>query len=151
MVIFGPKPWVKPFGIMSIFRLFEYHVFIAQRSVFSFQNIVKDFFLAYIAYKKESRKTGHFWTKTMGYPVWKNVNFSTYCTSCFLSLERCFFAVEYLKRHFPGLYWKKKKLPKWPFLDQKHGLSPLVKCQFIEILNLFFFQPTQALFRSRIW
>ena len=29
MVIFGPKPWVNPFGKMSIFRLFELLVFIA--------------------------------------------------------------------------------------------------------------------------
>ena len=27
--IFGPKPWVNPFGKMSIFRLFELLVFIA--------------------------------------------------------------------------------------------------------------------------
>ena len=29
MAIFAPKPWVKPFGKMSIFRLFELLVFIA--------------------------------------------------------------------------------------------------------------------------
>ena len=29
MAIFGPKPWVNPFGKMSIFRLFELVVFIA--------------------------------------------------------------------------------------------------------------------------
>ena len=40
MAIFGPKPWVNPFGKMSIFRLYELLVFIAQKGVFSFQNIV---------------------------------------------------------------------------------------------------------------
>ena len=29
MAIFGPKPWVNPFGKMSIFRLFELLIFIA--------------------------------------------------------------------------------------------------------------------------
>ena len=29
MAIFGPKPWVNPFGKMSIFRLVELLVFIA--------------------------------------------------------------------------------------------------------------------------
>ena len=29
MPIFGPKPWVNPFGKMSVFRLFELLVFIA--------------------------------------------------------------------------------------------------------------------------
>ena len=63
--IFKQKPRVNPFGKMSIFRLFELHVFIAQKGVFWFQNILKDIFLAYIAEKK-SQKSGHFWAKTMG-------------------------------------------------------------------------------------
>ena len=42
MAIFGPKPWVNPFGKRSIFRLFELLVFIGQKGVFSFQNIAKD-------------------------------------------------------------------------------------------------------------
>ena len=29
MAVFGPKPWVNPFGKMSSFRLFELLVFIA--------------------------------------------------------------------------------------------------------------------------
>ena len=31
MAIFEPKPWVNPFGKMSIFGLFELFVFIAQK------------------------------------------------------------------------------------------------------------------------
>ena len=57
-------------------------------------------------------------------PFMKNVNFSTFQTSCFYSLEKRFFVLEYHKRHFPGLYGLKKKLKQWPFLDQKHGLTP---------------------------
>ena len=82
MAFFGPKPWVNPFGKMSIFRLFEFFVFIAWKGVFSFLNIVKDIFLAYIAFKK--------------------------------------------------------KLEKWPFLDQNHGLTRLEKCQFFDFLNFLF-------------
>ena len=36
MTIFEPKPWVKPFGKMAIFRIFELLVFIAKKGVFSF-------------------------------------------------------------------------------------------------------------------
>ena len=36
MAIFGQKPWVNPFGKMSIFRLFELVVFIALKRVFPF-------------------------------------------------------------------------------------------------------------------
>ena len=49
MVIFRPKPWVNLFGKMSIFRLFGLPVFVAQKGVFLFQNIIKDIFQAYIA------------------------------------------------------------------------------------------------------
>ena len=91
---FGPKPWVNSFGKMSIFRLFELLVFIAQKGVFLLWNIVRDFFLTYIA--------------------------------------------------------KKKKLEKWPFLDQNHGLNPLEKCQFFHFLDFLFLQPRKAFFRSRI-
>ena len=34
MAIFGPKPWVNPFGKMSIFRLLELLVFIGKKGVF---------------------------------------------------------------------------------------------------------------------
>ena len=34
---------------------------------------------------------------------------------------------------------KKKKLEKWSFLDQNHGLTPLEKWQFFDFLNFFFY------------
>ena len=80
MAIFGPKPWVNPFAKMSILGPFELVVFMPYKGAFSFQNIVKDIFLAYIG--------------------------------------------------------KKKKLEKWPFLDQNHELTPLQKCQFLNFLFL---------------
>ena len=69
----------------------------------------------------------------------KNVNFSTFWTSCFYSLEGRFFVLQYRKRHFPGLYSLKKKMEKWPFLDQKHWLTPLGKCQFFLVFELLDF------------
>ena len=56
----------------------------------------------------------------------------------FYSLERRLFALEYRKKHFPGIYFIKKKFKKWPFLDQNHGLTPLQKCQFLDFLNILF-------------
>ena len=94
MAIFGPKPWVNPIEKMSIFRLFRFLVFIAQKEVFSFQNIIEDIFLAYIACKK--------------------------------------------------------KLQKWPFLDQNHGLTQLKKYQFFDCLDFLFLQLRKRFFRSRI-
>ena len=94
MAIFGPKPLVNPFGKMSIFGLFELFVFIAQKGVFLFKNIVKDIFLASIA--------------------------------------------------------KKEQLEKSPFLDKNHGLTPLEKWEFLDVLNFFFLQLTKAFFRFRM-
>ena len=74
------------------------------------------------------------WVNHLG----KNVNFSSFSTSSFYSLERHFFVLEYRKRHFPGLNCLKKKVEKWPFLDQNHGLTPLEKCQFFDFLNFLF-------------
>ena len=69
----------------------------------------------------------------------KNVNFSSFWTSSFYSLEKRFFVLEYHKGHFPSLYWVKKKVEKWPFLDQNHGLTFLEKCQFLTFWSCCFF------------
>ena len=57
---FGQKPWVIPFGKMSIFRLFELLVFIGYKGVISFLNILKDILLAYIAPKKKFGRMANF-------------------------------------------------------------------------------------------
>ena len=49
----------------------------------------------------------------------KNVNFSTFSTSCFSSLERRFLVLKYRKRHFPGLYSLKKKVGKMAIFRPK--------------------------------
>ena len=56
MTNFRPKPWSNPFGKMSIFRVFELLVFVALKSVFSFQNIIKHIFLTCIAYRNKVEK-----------------------------------------------------------------------------------------------
>ena len=56
MASFRPKPWTNPFGKISIFQQFEFHVFIAQKGVFSFQNIIKHIFLVYITENKNMEK-----------------------------------------------------------------------------------------------
>ena len=55
--------------------------------------------MAYFA-KKKSWKNGHFWTKTMGNPLLKNIIFPTFWTSCFYSLERRFFVLDIVKEVF---------------------------------------------------
>ena len=78
MAIFGPKPWVNPFGKMTVFGLFELLVFIAQKGVFSFKNIVKDIFLAYITFKKKLGKMAFFRPKLWVNPIGKMSIFAVF-------------------------------------------------------------------------
>ena len=48
----------------------------------------------------------------------------------FYSLKRRFFALEYRKRYFPGLYCPPKKVEEMAIFKQNHGLTPLEKSQF---------------------
>ena len=79
-----------------------------------------------------------FGPKLWANPFGKIVSFSKFLTSCFFSPERGLFVLEYRKRHFPTLYCLKKKLEKWPFEEQNHGLTPLEKCQLFDYLNFLF-------------
>ena len=76
--------------------------------------------------------------------------FLTFWTSCFYNLESRFFVLEYRKTHFAGLYCLIKKLEKWQFLDQNHGLTPLEKCQFLEFITFLSLYARKAFLCSRI-
>ena len=75
--------------------------------------------------KKKVWKNGNFWTKTMG--LLKNVKFLTFWTSCFYSLERLFFVLEYRERHCHCLYCLKKKVGLIVIFGQKPWVNPFVK------------------------
>ena len=117
---------------------------------FSFPEYRKRHFPGLYCLKKKKLEKWPFLDQNYGLTPLKKCNFSTFHSSCFYSLERRFFDVEYRKRHFPCLYWLKKKLKKWPFLELNHGLTTFEKYQFIDLLNLLFLWPRKAIFRSRI-
>ena len=75
---------------IPIFRLFEVCVFIAQKGVFCFQNIVKAFFLAYIALKKKIGKMAIFGPKAWVNPLEK-CQFFDFLTFSFLQRTKVFF------------------------------------------------------------
>ena len=193
MAIFGPKPWVDPFGKMSICRLFELLFFYMLERRFFALEYRKSHFPGLYGLKKKGwktghfwtktmgsplwkksrffdcwtfcfyrlerlflvlenrkrhfaglyslikrRKNGHFWTKTMGSPLWKNIYFSTFWTSCFYSLERRFFVVKYRKRNFLGLYCIKEKLGKMAIFGSKLSVNPLEKLSLFRLFELLF-------------
>ena len=66
----------------------------------------------------------------------------------FLDLRKAFFRSRIWSKTFSwSILPKKKKLEKWSFLDQNHGLTPLEKWQFFVFLNLLLSQPRKAFFR----
>ena len=101
MSIFRPIPFNNFHGKMSIFWHFQHLVFIASKGVFSSYIILKAFSWP-ILLKKKVGKMAIFRPKP-----WKNVNFSTFWTSYFYSLERHFFVLEYRKGHLKKKSWKK--------------------------------------------
>ena len=138
MAIFGPKPSVIPFGKMSIFGLLKLLVFIPQKGVFSFQNIVKDIFLAYIAFKKKLEK----WpllNQKKGLTPLEKYQFLEFLNCCFYSLKRRLFVLKYLKRHFPGLYCLKKKVGKMAIFGPKPWVHPFGKMSIFELFDLLVF------------
>ena len=72
-------------------------------------------------------ENGQFWTKTMDYPLWKDLDFSTFSTSCYYSLQRRFFALEYHKTNFAGLHILKKKRWKMANFGPKPWTIPFGK------------------------
>ena len=71
MAIFGPKPWVNPFGKKSIFRLVIILVFIAEKDVFFVLEYRKRHFPGLYCLKKKVGKMAIFGPKPWVNPVGK--------------------------------------------------------------------------------
>ena len=148
MAVFGPKLWVNPFAKKSIVRLFELLVFMAQKGVFSFQNIVKEIVLAYIPQKKNKVEKLPILDQNHGLTPLDKCQFFGFGTSVFYSLERRVFLLEYRKKKkmtWP-LFPKKKKVGKTAMFEPNYGLTPQKKCQFFDFLNFLFFIAQKVVF-----
>ena len=80
-----------------------------------------------------------FGPKPWVYPFWKNVNFSTFSTSCFYSVERRLFCLEYRKRHFAGLYCPKIKVGKMAIFGPTPWVNSCGKVSIFRLFELRFF------------
>ena len=89
--------------------------------------------------KKKFGKMAFFGPKPWNDPFTKNVNFSTIWTSCFYSLERRFFVLEYRKRHFTGLYCLKKNVGKMEIFGPKSRFNPFKKMSIFQLFDLLVF------------
>ena len=150
MAIFGPKPWVNPFGKKSIFPLFQLLVFIAQKGVFSFQNIGKTFAWPLLP-ENANREKWPFFDQNHGLTPLQKCQFFDFFNFSFLQARKVFSRSRISVKTFAWpILPKKAKLEKWLFLDQDHGLTPSEKCQFFDFFNFLFLQLRKSFFRSRI-
>ena len=122
--------WLTNFKIISVFRLVEVFIFIGQKVVFSFQNIVKHIFLAHIAKKKKLEKCQFFASQ----------NF------LFLQPRKGFFVLEYHKRHFPDLYCLAKKVGKMAIFGAKPWVNHFGKMSIFRLFELLVFIAQKGVF-----
>ena len=150
MAIFGPKPFVIPLANMSIFRHFELLVFIAQKRLFSFQNIVKDIFLACIAPPKKCWKMAIFGPKPWVNPFRKIFIFRLFELLVFIAQTGVFSLQNIVKDIFLAYIALKKSWKNGHFSTKTMGYPLWKKIRFFDFLNFWFLQPRKAFFRSRI-
>ena len=98
---------------------------------------------------KKSWKKGHFWTKTTE-NLWKNVNFSSFWTSCFYSLERRFFRSRISCNTLCCPILPKKKHGNLANFALNHGLSSLERSQIVYFFPLLFLQSLNEVLFSKI-
>ena len=144
------KPWFIPFGKMSIFRLFELSVFIAQKGVFWFQNIVKDILLAYNALKRILERWPFLDQKPRVIHFGKMSIFRRFELFAFIAQKGVFSFQNIIKKISWPIVPKKEFWKDGHFRTKNHGLTPFEKCQFFDVLNFLFLQPRKALFHCKI-
>ena len=149
MAIFRPKPWVNPFGKMSIFPLFELFGFYTLQRSFFVLEYRKRYFPGLNRLKK-NWKNGHLWTKPWVNPFGKMSIFRLFALPVLIAQKGVFFVLEYRKRHSPGLYCLKKKVGKMAIFGQKPWVNPFGKMSIFRLFELLFSQARKAFFRSRI-
>ena len=144
MAIFRPKPWVNPFGNMSILRLFKLLYSIAQKGVF-FSRISLRIFSSPILPKKKVRKCP-FLDQNHGLTLLEKCQFFDCFKFFFYSLERRFFVLKYRKGYFPGLYCLKKKLQKHGHFWTKPWLNPFGKMSVFRLFEILVFIAQKGVF-----
>ena len=145
MAIFGPNPWVNPFGKMPIFGLFELYVFISQKGDFSFQNIMRHF-LGLYCLKKKVGKMAIFIPKSRVNHFGKMSIFPLFELYVFITQKIVFFVLEYHKRNFPGLYCLKKKVGKMAIFIPKSRVNHFGKMSIFPLFELYVFITQKIVF-----
>ena len=146
MAIIRPKPWVKPFGKIIIFRVFELLVFKAQKVVFSLQNIVKDIFLAYIVLKIKVGKMVIFRPKPWVNPFVNLSNFRPFELLVFFAQTEVFSLANIVKDIFLAYIAYKKKVGKMAIFGRKPWVNLFGKMSIFRLFELLVFIAQKVVF-----
>ena len=146
MANFGAKPWTNPFGKMSIFRLFKLLVFIAQTGVFSFQNILKHIFLAYIPKKINSGKMANFGPEPWTNPIGKMSIFRLFELLVFIAQKGVFSFQNILKHIFLAYIPQKIKDGKMANFGPKTWTNSFRKMSIFRVVELLVFIAQKSVF-----
>ena len=147
MAIFAPKQWANPFGKMSIFRLFQLFLFIAQKGVF----LVLEYRKRHISWptlpkKKEVAKMAIFGPKPWVNPFGKILISRLFKVLVFIALKSVSSIQNIVKDTFPTYIAQKKKLEKWPFLCPQPWVNLFGKMSIFQLLELLVFIPQKRVF-----
>ena len=91
-------------------------------------------------------KNGHFLDQNHGFTPLKKCQFFYFFNFFLLYPSNTFSRSRISWKSFSWLILPKKKLVKWLFLDQNHGLTRLEKCQFFNFLNFVFYSLERRFF-----
>ena len=136
MAIFWKKPWVDPFGKISISRLFKLLVFKPLESRYFALEYRKTHFPGLYCLMKKDGKMGNFWPKPRVNTFGKISISRLFERFFFCSEESRFFVLEYRKTHFPGLHRLKKKNGKMAIFWPKQWVNPFEKISIFRLFQL---------------
>ena len=146
MTIFKPKPWVNPFGKMSIFRLLELLVFIAQKGVFLILKYRKRHFPGLYGLRKKHLEKWPFLDQIQGLTPLEKCQFYDFLNFLFFTASKRVFSLQNIvKDIFLPFITKKKSWKNGHFCTKTIG-----KMSILRLLNFLFLQPRKTTFRSRI-
>ena len=113
----------------------------AIKGFYSFQNIIKHYFQSYFDRKQLKKKTT-FFDQNHGLTPLEKYDFGDFERLHFLLPKKVFFSIYNIIKHYFQSYFDRNQLKKkTTFFDQKHGLTPLKKCDFWDFERLPFLGP----------
>ena len=121
----------------------------AKKGFFSIQNIIKHYFQSYFEGKQIKKKIT-FFDQKHGLTPLEKCDFWDFERLKLLWRIKVFFSIQNIIKHYFQSYFEEKQIKKKiKFFNQKHGLTPLEKCDFWDFERLKFLLPKKVSFLSR--